>query len=358
MKLMIMAGGTGGHVFPALAVAQALRAEGHRIVWMGAPDSFEARVIPPQNIEMELIRVSGLRGKGIGKLLRAPLLLGRAFCDAWAALRRQKPDVVLGMGGFAAGPGGLAAWCLRIPLCIHEQNAAAGLTNRLLARIATRVLEAFPKTFEGALTVGNPVRQGFAEIAAPETRIQREGVGRVLLIGGSQGSKTLNELMPQALALMKVDERPQVVHQAGRTLDVAQKAYADAGVSADVRAFIDDMPTAYANADLVVCRSGASTVAELGVAGCAALLVPYPHAVDDHQTRNGEFLVRAGAAQLVQERELNAGKLAALLGQMLADRTQLIHMAQAARRSSTVNAVSVIARECLSAAQKSGRAHA
>lgn len=351
MKIMIMAGGTGGHVFPALAVAQYLRAQGHSIVWMGAPESFESRVIPPQGFPMEFVRVSGLRGKGVGKLLRAPLLLGRAFYDAWQALRRQRPDVVLGMGGFAAGPGGLVAWMQRIPLCIHEQNAAAGLTNRLLAHIATRVLEAFPGTFSGALTVGNPVRQGFAEITAPEQRIHRDGVARVLVIGGSQGSKSLNELMPKALAAMDAQERPQVLHQAGRTLKVAQQAYAAAGVTADVRAFIDDMPTVYANADLVVCRSGASTVAELGVAGCASLLVPYPHAVDDHQTRNGEFLVKAGAAQLVQECDLNPGKLAALLKQTLADRAQLIRMGQAARRTSTANAAQIIANECLACAK-------
>lgn len=347
MKIMIMAGGTGGHVFPALAVAQALRKQGHVIVWMGAPDSFESRVIPQHDFPMEFVRVTGLRGKGVAKLISAPLLLWRALSDAFVALRRQRPDVVLGMGGFASGPGGLAAWLLRRPLLIHEQNAAAGLTNRLLARIASRVLEAFPNTFPGALTVGNPVRAGFAELPPPEQRIHKEGPARVLVVGGSQGSKALNELMPQALALMTAAQRPQVTHQAGRTLEVAQQAYAQAGVSASVQAFIDDMPTAYAAADLVVCRSGASTVAELGVAGCAALLVPYPHAVDDHQTRNGEFLVRAGAAQMVQENELNPGKLAALLSQMLADRAQLIRMAQVARRSATVNAVQLIVKECL-----------
>ena len=355
MKFMIMAGGTGGHVFPALAVAQVLRKQGHEIVWMGAPDSFESRVIPQHDFPMEFVRVSGLRGKGIAKLISAPLLLWRALLDAFAAIRRQKPDLVLGMGGFASGPGGLAAWLLRRPLLIHEQNAAPGLTNRLLARIATRVLEAFPGTFAKALTVGNPVRTGFAELPSPEQRIRKEGPGRVLVIGGSQGSRALNELMPQALALMPLSQRPQVTHQAGRTLDVAQQTYAKAGVSAVVEAFINDMPSAYAAADLVVCRAGASTVAELGVAGCASLLVPYPHAVDDHQTRNGEFLVRAGAAQLVQEKELSAEKLAALLAQMLADRTQLIRMAQAARRSATQNAVHHIVKECLACARGTTR---
>lgn len=352
MKFMIMAGGTGGHVFPALAVAQVLRKQGHEIVWMGAPDSFESRVIPQHDFPMEFVRVSGLRGKGVAKLISAPLLLWRALCDAIAALRRQQPDLVVGMGGFASGPGGLAAWLLRRPLLIHEQNAVAGLTNRLLARIATRVLEAFPGTFPKALTVGNPVRAGFAELPPPEQRIRKQGLARVLIIGGSQGSRALNELMPQALALMPLSQRPQVTHQAGRTLEVAQQTYAKAGVTAVVEAFINDMPAAYAMADLVVCRAGASTVAELGVAGCAALLVPYPHAVDDHQTRNGEFLVRAGAAQLVPEKELNAEKLAALLAQMLADRAQLIRMAQAARRTATPNAVHHIVKECLACARR------
>jgi UDP-N-acetylglucosamine--N-acetylmuramyl-(pentapeptide) pyrophosphoryl-undecaprenol N-acetylglucosamine transferase len=351
MKAMIMAGGTGGHVFPALAVAQALRAQGHEIVWMGTPDSFESRVIPPQGIPMEFVRVSGLRGKGIVKLLKAPLLLLLALLDARAVLRRQKPDVVLGMGGFAAGPGGLMAWLLRRPLLIHEQNAAAGLTNRLLSHIATRVLEAFPATFPNALTVGNPVRNGFAELPAPEQRIGHAGGARMLVIGGSQGARALNELIPEALALMLEAQRPQVRHQAGRTLEVAQGAYARAAVQASVEPFIDDMPAAYAWADLVVCRSGASTVAELAAAGCAALLVPFPAAVDDHQTRNGEFLVAAGAAVIAQERDLDAAKLAALLSGLLGDRPRLIRMAQAARARAVPDAVEKIVAQCLASAQ-------
>lgn len=354
MKVLVMAGGTGGHVFPALAVAQALRAQGHEIVWMGAPESFESRTIVPLGIPMEFIRVSGLRGKGVAKLLQAPLLLWRAVSDALAAMRRQKPDVVLGMGGFAAGPGGLAAWLLRRPLIIHEQNAVAGLTNRLLSRIATRVLEAFPGTFGKALSVGNPVRDGFIELPAPEQRLDRSGPPRVLVIGGSQGSRALNELMPKALALMPVDQRPMVRHQAGRTLDVAQRCYADAGVAASVEAFISDMPSAYAWADLVVCRAGASTVAELGAAGCAALLVPFPAAVDDHQTRNGEYLVRAGAAQMAQERDLDAARLSSMLGTLLADRARLVGMAQAARASANTQALQRIVTECLNVARTGG----
>ena len=355
IKVMIMAGGTGGHVFPALAVAQQMLTQGHEIVWMGTPDSFESRVIPQNGIPMEFVRVSGLRGKGVVKLLKAPLLLMRALLDARAVLRRQKPDVVLGMGGFAAGPGGLMAWLMRRPLIIHEQNAAAGMTNRLLSRIATRVLQAFPNTFVNALTVGNPVRAGFAELPAPEQRMSHSGASRVLVIGGSQGARALNELMPKALALMPEAQRPQVRHQAGRTLEVAQAAYAQAQVRASVEQFINDMPAAYAAADLVVCRSGASTVAELAAAGCAALLVPFPAAVDDHQTRNGEFLVAAGGAVIAQERDINAEKLSALLSGLLSDREKLVRMAQASREKAVPDAVEKIIEQCLACAQ-AGRA--
>lgn len=351
MKVMIMAGGTGGHVFPALAVAQAMRAQGHQIVWMGTPDSFESRTIPQHGIPMEFVRVSGLRGKGIAKLLKAPLLILRALLDARAVLSRQKPDVVLGMGGFAAGPGGLMAWLMRIPLVIHEQNAAAGLTNRLLARIATRVLQAFPNTFPGALTVSNPVRAGFAELPAPEQRMSHGGASRMLVIGGSQGARALNELVPKALALIPEAQRPEVRHQAGRTLEIAQASYAQAKVQASVEQFINDMPSAYAAADLVVCRSGASTVAELAAAGCAALLVPFPAAVDDHQTRNGEFLVAAGGAVIAQERDLNAEKLSALLSGLLGDRAALLRMAQASRSKAVPDSVEKIFAECLACAQ-------
>lgn len=332
MKALIMAGGTGGHVFPALAVADVLRARGHDVVWMGAPDSFESRTVPQHGIPMEFIRVSGLRGKGVLKLLSAPLLLLRAVFQALAALRRQRPDVVLGMGGFAAGPGGIAAWLLQRPLLIHEQNSIAGVTNRWLARVATQTLQAFPNTFARAITVGNPVREAVARVSAPEARLQqRSGPMRVLVIGGSQGAKALNERIPQALKLLPESKRPQVRHQAGRTLDVAARAYAESKVTADLTAFIDDMAAAYDWADLVVCRAGASTVAELAAAGCAALLVPFPAAVDDHQTRNGEYLVNAGAAQLIQERDLTAQRLADVLSELLADRRRLLTMAKAAR---------------------------
>jgi UDP-N-acetylglucosamine--N-acetylmuramyl-(pentapeptide) pyrophosphoryl-undecaprenol N-acetylglucosamine transferase len=332
MNIMIMAGGTGGHVYPALAVAHELKRRGHDVVWMGAPGSFEARVVPAQGFPIEFVRVSGLRGKGLAKLLLAPLLIARAMLDAWAVLRRRNPAVVLGMGGFAAGPGGLVARLWDVPLVIHEQNAAAGLTNRWLARIARRVLEAFPGTFAGAATVGNPVRAPILALPPPAARLAgRQGPLHVLVIGGSQGARALNERVPEALALLPAAERPEVWHQAGRTLEVAQAAYRRAQVDGTVDAFIEDMAAAYAWADLVICRAGASTVAELAAAGLGAVLVPFPAAVDDHQTRNGEYLVRAGAAVLIPESQLDAARLAETLRALLADRARLLAMAQAAR---------------------------
>ncbi len=351
MKIMIMAGGTGGHVYPALAVAQVLRAGGHEVVWMGAPDSFESRTVPRHGIEIEFIRVQGLRGKGLLRWLAAPLLLVRALRDALAALHRRQPEVVLGMGGFAAGPGGFATWLSRRPLVIHEQNAIAGLTNRLLARIARRVLQAFPNTFRNGVTVGNPVRAGFSEIPDAVARAVGATVPpRLLVLGGSQGARALNELVPAALSRLSAAQRPQVCHQAGRTLDVAQAAYAGVGVVAEVTAFIDDMAAAYSWADLVVCRAGASTVAELAAAGCAALLVPFPYAVDDHQTCNGQYLVDAGAALMVPEPQLDADRLAEMLGALFAQPTRLVEMARAARRAAWPGANRAIADVCIAEA--------
>jgi UDP-N-acetylglucosamine--N-acetylmuramyl-(pentapeptide) pyrophosphoryl-undecaprenol N-acetylglucosamine transferase len=344
MKVMIMAGGTGGHVYPALAVAHELKARGHEVVWMGAPDSFESRAVPPQGFPIEFIRVSGLRGKGALTLLLAPLLIARAMLDAWSVLRRQAPAAVLGMGGFAAGPGGLVARLWGVPLVIHEQNATAGLTNRWLARVAARVLQAFPETFAGATTVGNPVRAAIPAVPEPAHRFaSRQGRARVLVIGGSQGAKALNERVPEALALLPAGERPEVRHQAGRTLAVAQDAYRRAGVEARIEPFIEDMAAAYAWADLVVCRAGASTVAELAAAGCAAILVPFPAAVDDHQTRNGEYLAGRGAARLVPESQLSRETLAQALRELLGDRAGLLRMAQAARAAAWSQAEVLIA---------------
>lgn len=351
MKVMIMAGGTGGHVFPALAVAQALRDRGHEVVWMGAPDSFEARVVPQHAIPMEYVRIAGLRGKGLLKLLWAPLLLSRAVLQAMSILRRQRPDVTLGMGGFASGPGGLAAWLQRRPLLIHEQNAVAGVTNRALSRLARQALQAFPETFPHGRghTVGNPVRAALARLPLPQERLLgRSGPLRVLVIGGSQGARALNERVPAAIQKLSPQARPQLRHQAGRTMAVAQAAYQRCGVEAEISAFIEDMAEAYAWADLVICRAGASTIAELAAVGCAAILVPFPAAVDDHQTRNGEHLVAAGAAVLVPEMHLSADKLAALLSELAADRPRLLAMAAAARSLAKPAAVSTIV-HCLEA---------
>lgn len=354
LRVMIMAGGTGGHVFPALAVAQVLRERGHEVVWMGTPDSFESRTVPAQGFAMEYVQVGGLRGKSALTLLAAPLRLLRALWQAWAILSRCQPHAVLGMGGFAAGPGGLAAWLRRVPLVIHEQNAAAGLTNRLLSRLARRVLQAFPDTFSNGRTVGNPVRRGFAELPSPSRRMGPRADDRpcLLVLGGSQGARALNLRVPQALSLLPPQSRPRVRHQAGRTLELARRAYAAAGVEARLEAFIADMPQAYAEADLVVCRAGASTVAELCAAGCAALLVPFPHAVDDHQTRNGEYLVDARAARLVAESELSPQRLCEEVQDLLSDRLYLIEMAESARRRAWSGATEAIAEACIELGQR------
>lgn len=350
MKVMIMAGGTGGHVYPALAVAEELRLRGHQLVWLGAPDSFEARVVVPRGIAMEYLRVSGLRGKGWARWLAAPLALVRSMIEAWAALRRQRPDVVLGMGGFVAGPGGLVARLLGIPLVIHEQNAVPGLTNRVLARLTRHVLEAFPGAFPKARAVGNPVRAELCALPPPANRMSAAASApRLLVIGGSQGARALNEVVPRALALMQPARRPRVTHQAGRTLQLAQAAYADAGVSAQVVAFIDDMAGAYAHADLIVCRSGASTVAELSAVGCAAILVPYPHAVDDHQTANARYLADAGAGRLVAEFMLTPERLADELIALLSDGAGRLRMAERARQLAWPTAAADIAEAVIAA---------
>lgn len=353
MKAVIMAGGTGGHVYPALAVADELRRRGHSVAWIGTPDSFEARVVPAHDIPMEFIRIAGLRGKGVGRWLSIPFRLLRAMFEARHALRRQRPQVVLGMGGFAAGPGGLVARLCRIPLVIHDQNAVAGLTNRWLARVATTALQAFPNTLPGARTVGNPVRGDIAALPPPDARLAgRRGSLHLLALGGSLGARALNERLPQALAQLPAKLHPEVRHQGGRTVEVARAAYARHQVAATVDAFIDDMAAAYAWADLVVCRAGASTVAELAAAGCASLLVPYPYAVDDHQTGNAEYLVAAGAGRLVQERDMSVSRLAALLGGLLGDRPQLVAMATAARSVAWPDAAGVIASVCENCARE------
>ncbi|MBK8751238.1 MAG: undecaprenyldiphospho-muramoylpentapeptide beta-N-acetylglucosaminyltransferase [Candidatus Competibacteraceae bacterium] len=351
-----MAGGTGGHVFPALAVAERLQAQGVPVVWMGTRHGLEATLVPKAGIPMEWIGVAGLRGKGLGQKLAMPLMIGRALWQARVILQRLQPRVVLGMGGFASGPGGLMTWWLGIPLVVHEQNAIAGLTNRILARIASQVLEAFPQTFPAArraLTVGNPVREPIATLPPPAQRFAgREGRLRLLVLGGSQGALALNQLVPQALALLSDDQRPEVWHQAGGQLhQAAEAAYRKAGITARLTPFIEDMAEAYSWADLVMCRAGALTIAELAAAGVGAVLVPFPFAVDDHQTANAHFLAQGGAALLVQQAELTAERLAAILSDLLGDRTQLLRMAEAARSLAKIEAAEQVARVCLQQAR-------
>jgi UDP-N-acetylglucosamine--N-acetylmuramyl-(pentapeptide) pyrophosphoryl-undecaprenol N-acetylglucosamine transferase len=354
MRVMIMAGGTGGHVFPALAVATELRARGAEVFWLGTRQGLEARVVPAAGIDMEWVSVSGLRGKGWLPWLLAPGRLLWAVSQVLAVMLRRRPMVVLGMGGFVTGPGGVVTWLLRKPLVIHEQNAIAGLTNRLLAPLAQRVLEAFPGTFRGrrAVHVGNPVRRAIAELPTPEERFaQRGGAPRLLVLGGSLGARALNEIVPAVLKEFASSSRSaDIWHQAGsRHIDEAIAHYRDANVAARVEPFIDDMAAAYGWADLVVCRAGALTIAELAAAGVGAVLVPYPHAVDDHQTHNAAYLTDAGAAVMVQQRDLTKDKLRDLLASLF-DRARLLTMAQAARRLAKPQAAALVAEQCWEAA--------
>lgn len=350
--VLIMAGGTGGHIFPGLAVAECLRAQGVPVVWLGAAGGMEARVVAEHQIELHSVAVGGLRGKGVITRLRAPLMLLRALAGSLAVLRKVRPRSVLSMGGYVAGPGGVAAWLTRTPLLVHEQNRVAGFTNRQLAHFARRVLAGFARTLPRAEWVGNPVRETIASLPAPAQRMgDRAGRPRLLVLGGSLGARALNLAVPAALARFASEQRPDVRHQAGRRgLDEAREAYAKAGVEADVVPFIDDMAASYGWADLAVCRAGALTVAELTAAGLGALLVPFPHAVDDHQTRNAEALLEAGAAELIQESDLDIEKLSLRLQSLLADRARLLTMAEAARALAKPDAAAAIARACIEVA--------
>ncbi|MEO1201943.1 MAG: undecaprenyldiphospho-muramoylpentapeptide beta-N-acetylglucosaminyltransferase [Pseudomonadota bacterium] len=353
--VLIMAGGTGGHVYPALAVANALRQQSRDVVWLGTRRGIEARVVPAAGIDIEWLSVEGLRGKGALALLAAPFKLIRALLQAIRIMARQNPAAVLGMGGFASGPGGVAAWLTRRPLLIHEQNAAAGLTNRLLARLARVVLQAFPGSFSSnvaAETVGNPVREDIAAVSPPRERYaERSGPLRLLVLGGSQGALSLNRIVPAALALLAADERPVVRHQSGeRTRPAAEAAYADSGIDVELTTFIEDMAEAYAWADLVVCRSGALTVAELCAVGLPALLVPFPHAVDDHQTANARPMANAGAAEILSESGLTEQSMAERLREWLSDRVQLEKRAERARELAEPDSLARIAAHCQSLA--------
>ena len=344
--LMVMAGGTGGHIFPGIAVAEELRVKGWRVVWMGHPEGMEARIVPARGYETAWVRFGALRGKGWVRKLLLPLNLLSGLWQAWRALRHARPDVVLGMGGYITFPGGMMAALSGRPLVLHEQNSVAGLANRVLARMAERVLTGFPEVLQKGRWVGNPVRAEIAAVPAPAERFAgREGPLRILVVGGSLGAAALNEAVPAALGRLPLERRPQVLHQAGeKQIDGVRMAYARARVEGDLRPFIDDMASAYAQADLVICRAGALTVAELAAVGAASLLVPFPHAVDDHQTGNARFLAERGAAYLLPQTELNAERLAGILASI--DRPRLLQMAEHARALARPLAAAEVARVC------------
>jgi len=359
---IIMAGGTGGHVFPALSLADDLRAKGWRVVWLGTRAGIESRLVPEKGYLLETISMSGLRGKGMARVLSAPFMVLWACVQSLGVLLRHRPDVVVGFGGFAAFPGGLSAALLRRPLIIHEQNSIAGLTNRVLALFARRVLVGFPEAFGASSQnpfsrwlpkprhvewVGNPVRESITALAPPAQRYAgRSGALRILVLGGSQGARALNTLIPQALGLIPAQSRPMVVHQGGaRMQEELVQAYAQYGVAADLRPFIDDMAQAYRECDVVICRSGALTIAELAAAGVASILVPFPSAVDDHQTANARFLEQGGAAWLIPQKQLQAADLAQRLQSLT--RAGLQAMAQAARALAKPDATAQAANICL-----------
>jgi len=358
-RIMIMAGGTGGHVFPALAVADELRARGAEVFWLGTRNGMEAELVPQSGIEMEWISISGLRGKGLLGWLLAPLRLLKATLQSLEVIMRRRPMAILGMGGFVAGPGGLVGWLLQKPLLIHEQNAIAGLTNKLLARVAGKVMQAFPNTFEKSdrlVDCGNPVREEIIALAEPAQRFaNREGALRLLVLGGSLGAQALNEIVPEALAMLPTEQRPEVWHQAGkRNIAAAQQAYKDASVDARIEPFIADMAEAYAWADVVLCRAGALTISELAAAGVGAMLVPFPFAVDDHQTANARYLSDNGAALLLPQAELSAARLKEILTGFVRDcrennRSEILQMASSARVLAKPLAVKQVADLCMEA---------
>lgn len=351
--ILITAGGTGGHVFPGLAVAEAMRAAGWRVVWLGAKNGLEARLVPARGYEMAWVRAGALRGKALLARLLLPFNLLIGFWQSARAILRHRPDVVLGMGGYVAFPGGMMASLLNRPLVIHEQNAIAGFTNRTLAKISTRVLEAFAGSFAAGVTateVGNPVRDDFFALAPPATRYgARSGPLQLLVVGGSQGAQRLNNVVPEAIAKLAAGT-VHVRHQSGiRMFEGTQQAYQSRGIAAEVSAFIDDIAMAYGAADLVICRAGALTVSEIAAAGVASLLVPFPAAVDDHQTRNAQFLVAQGAAILIPERDLTAEKLATELKRFATDRSALLSMAERARRIARPESTADLGAACLAA---------
>lgn len=349
--ILIMAGGTGGHVFPGLAVADYLRQAGWRVVWLGTEAGMELKLAPQHGYETEVISFSGLRGKRLTTWLMLPLRLLKAFWQSIRIIQRVKPDVVLGMGGYPAFPGSMMASLLNKPLVIHEQNSVAGLTNKVLAKLADKIFLGFPDAMltdhEKTVCSGNPVRSEIAQIEAPEKRfLGRQGKLQLLVVGGSLGAKILNTVVPQALKLIPENLRPAVIHQAGTAhSESVKKVYADLQLEEEVIAFIDDMAKCYAACDLVLCRAGALTIAELSAAGVASILVPYPHAVDDHQTSNAKFLSSHGAAMLLPQSELTAQNLAELLAKLT--REKLLGMAIAARSMAKPEATRIVAEACI-----------
>ena len=348
--LMIMAGGTGGHIFPALSVAEYARAQGWNVVWLGSRAGMEARLVPQAGYTMAWIRFSGVRRRGVLPMALLPLNLLIAFWQSARAIFVHRPDVVLGMGGYVAFPGGMMASLFNRPLVLHEQNSIAGLTNRVLSHVADKVLVAFPGAFgerSKAEWTGNPVRSDIAGIAPPEERFaRRAGPLRLLVLGGSQGASALNEIVPQAIALLPEASRPRVTHQAGEAhLPAVRANYERAAVHAETVAFVDDMAARYAEADVLICRAGASTIAELAAAGVPAVLIPFPYAVDDHQTRNARFLSERGGALLVPQSELTPRRLADLLAAF--DRDKLLAMARAARAAGKPDATQAVAEACM-----------
>lgn len=351
--IMVMAGGTGGHVFPALAVAEFLRQQGEAIVWMGTRSGIESRLVPEAGFTVEWLNVQGLRGKGMLAIALAPFKLIQACWQALSILRRNRPRAVLGMGGFASGPGGLMAWLLRIPLIIHEQNAVIGLTNKLLKGLSRISYFAFPQAAQGVsngVVVGNPVRPEILAIAEPQQRLagRAQDSLRLLVIGGSLGAKTLNEVVPAAVANLPLAQRPQIKHQCGeRHLQACENLYRQYDVNAEVIAFVGDMKAAYEWADLVLCRAGALTIAELSAAGVASILVPYPYAVDDHQFMNAGFLKSAEAALLVRDHELTAHGLAQMIKQFSTERELILTMSINARSVAYTQATRLVAQGVL-----------
>ena len=347
-RVMILAGGTGGHVYPALAVARYLSESGNQVYWMGTRNGLEASVAPNNGFSVDWLSVSGIRGKKGLKLFKAPFLLILACCQAGLILYRRRPDVVLGMGGFVSGPGGLMAWLLRVPMVIHEQNAIPGTTNRILASFAVRVLEAFPGSFDQsihAICTGNPVRAEIVRVPR-KARLDPEKVPCILVLGGSQGARRLNQTIPSVIGAL--NRKVEVLHQTGiRMREQTEAAYRSLAIAANVKSFLDDMSEAYQWADLVVCRSGAMTISELSIVGLPSLLVPFPYAIDDHQTHNAHYLVNAGAAVLVPESDNLEKDLHSALKSILDDSRRIRSMAQTATRLAKPDATKAVAEYCL-----------